>query len=666
VKLALVHILFLTNVGTALSQVGQTDSVAVSLTVPEEIGAAENLFEQFETESEELQLIEDLQYLRDHPHDLNTIRQEELEALPGVTPSEAAAVIKARKLVRRFESVTQLAFIEGGNDELVEKVRPYVYTQSRATDSGGGVVEFRSRTTRDLQPRRGFQDGTFLGSELKSYNRFNYKYGEHGAGILYEKDAGERTQDGFLSGYLVLKDVGLLDQWIVGDYTVESGQGLVFWSSSSFGKGGENIMGARKSGTGVKPYRSAGEFHFLRGIATSTEFPAFNGTMAAAVFVSRRALDGSVNQDDAVTSFYDAGLFRTENELRRRRSMDETLIGARARYSTESRWSVGSTIYHSTLSKPSATNVQPDNQTVVGIDGTLQIERLNFFTEVARTREGGKALLAGVVLSVTKTTSVLGSYREYASTFHNLHSVGFGETGNTTNERGLYIGIQSTINRWLRVTGYMDQFRFPSRTFSNPLPAKGHEIFMQADLSPNRPLRLAVRYATKTVEMTQAALDEYSRSLRLVTDRTQEKARVSATYQVSREVRVRGRVEVTRVRYALSGNNERGTLLFQDVLYNNRRGFSAEARIVFFHTDSFDSRLYEFENDLRGVFSNPALYGKGRRWYVLLRYQVFDLLSISMKYAETQKEGVQSISSGLSEIIGDTDNRLSVQVDVVW
>jgi hypothetical protein len=76
--------------------------------------------------------------------------------------------------------------------------------------------------------------------------------------------------------------------------------------------------------------------------------------------------------------------------------------------------------------------------------------------------------------------------------------------------------------------------------------------------------------------------------------------------------------------------------------------------------------VYEYENDLRGVFANLALYGKGWRWYLLMRWRVADIISFSAKYAETRKEGVASLGSGLTEILGDVDNRIGVQVEINW
>jgi hypothetical protein len=104
--------------------------------------------------------------------------------------------------------------------------------------------------------------------------------------------------------------------------------------------------------------------------------------------------------------------------------------------------------------------------------------------------------------------------------------------------------------------------------------------------------------------------------------------------------------------------------VFQDVRVLPLDRLRIDARVIAFHTDSYDSRLYEYESELSGTLSNPALFGKGLRWYILARYEVSPAVDIWLKYSQTMREGVKSIGSGASEILGDRDSRLSVQLDV--
>ena len=89
-----------------------------------------------------------------------------------------------------------------------------------------------------------------------------------------------------------------------------------------------------------------------------------------------------------------------------------------------------------------------------------------------------------------------------------------------------------------------------------------------------------------------------------------------------------------------------------------------EARVIFFDTDSFDSRVYEFENDVRGVFANPALFGRGMRWYALVRLKIAAFLGVSAKYAETYRDDVKTMGSGADAIARNVMSRLNIQLDI--
>jgi hypothetical protein len=87
---------------------------------------------------------------------------------------------------------------------------------------------------------------------------------------------------------------------------------------------------------------------------------------------------------------------------------------------------------------------------------------------------------------------------------------------------------------------------------------------------------------------------------------------------------------------------------------------------VVFNTDSYNSRLYEFENDVRGVMTNLPLFGEGFRWYFLFSYSLFEKLTLSAKYSETYKPNEKYISSGNSQINGNIDNRINLQIDYTF
>lgn len=69
--------------------------------------------------------------------DVNTATAEQLQLLPGIGPSRAAAIIENRRAMGPFRTVEDLARIRGIGPATVEGVRPYV-TLSMPAAGGGG------------------------------------------------------------------------------------------------------------------------------------------------------------------------------------------------------------------------------------------------------------------------------------------------------------------------------------------------------------------------------------------------------------------------------------------------------------------------------------------------------------------------------------------------
>ena len=76
---------------------------------------------------------------------------------------------------------------------------------------------------------------------------------------------------------------------------------------------------------------------------------------------------------------------------------------------------------------------------------------------------------------------------------------------------------------------------------------------------------------------------------------------------------------------------EKGSYMFQDLGYRLNRHHQLSARITFFRTDSYRTRLYEYEQDLPGSFANFAFWGEGYRWYLLLKSRFAGWLTLWLK-----------------------------------
>jgi len=647
-------------------------------TVREKSEDLETLLENATLDATDSQLADILAELEENPLDLNSASEFDLQQIPGITAVLASRIVSLREK-NRFESVSDLFRIEGMTEKIFARARTFV-TVFRMPENRGrpSVFQFRlrSRALSDLNERAGFANGSYEGSLLKSYNRAVLRYSDgrplsmtsnYGAevGILTEKDPGEGALTDFVAGYSLVNIPSLSSRLILGDFVVEAAEGLVLWRSVGFSKGSEVISPLQKRGSGIKPYLSTDENLFLRGAALEWSFER----ITLSFFHSNKPVTASINSDGNITSVFSDGYHRTPGELSRRNNSREQLTGFRAAWAAVGKLKLGGTMFRSRLSHGlllnEASGYQGNDVTVGGVDFAYVDRNISISSEFARTQTSKPAGVVCIVLVPDNRFELAIVVRDYPRTFANIHAFGFRESGSLTqNEYGTYLGAKLNFTKSVNLSAYYDQFRFPWRTSSLQLPAAGNDFLLLSEINLSRFVDLQALYKNRNKPASFAELDLFDRSHNLIVERNQKNYRITLRFSSSSKAEWKSRIERVDVQYSLPGGINQGYLWLQDMRLRPWRGLTVDGRVIIFDTDSFDSRVYEFENDLRGTFSNPALFGKGIRWYILVRHRLGGSLEFSAKYSKTVKDGVKSLSSGLSQIAGDSESQFSFQIDL--
>ncbi len=640
----------------------QTDSTTINSE-----DAVNDLLQESNEEIDNDQLYEVFDDLSRNPVNLNKAGLTDLQKIPIIDLSTAKAIIDYRNKYGTFFSVNELYSIKGLNDELVKKIIPFVSVNDQVEKEGqnenmflqNSKVYFRSRTINDLQTEKGFTNKKYLGTKPKIYNRLLVNYNEHyELGLLTDKDSGERSLDDFYSFHFAVKDYGILQSFVAGDYLIEFGQGLVLWSPYGFSKGAEAVYPLKKRDGNIKPYTSSTENNFFRGTAAAIEYNNFR----LSAFYSNNKFDANI---DAITheiiSMPVNGYHRTESEIQKKKTANEIFYGSRLDYSINNLLNAGIIYYHSKFSNQIAPSSIYDlrgklfNYTSFYYD--IYISNINLFGEEAYD---GKvvASINNLEFYISDDFTFVTSVRNYPKNFKNIHSYGFGEmSGSTRNEFGIYNGF-----RWRSPIGtinaYYDQFKFPYSTFDLPLPGEGNEFLINVNSKPFKKIETTIRYKYENKDVSEGI----SNSNQIV-KRLKQSLRGELAFQAAKSLRLKERVEYVNYRINDIKANEDGFLIFQDIRFVPSSKLNIYARVILFQTDSFNSAVYEFENDLTGVLTNLAMYEQGMRWYFIMRYSPFRLFTISLKYAESYKPDKRFLSSGNSQINGGLDNRLSVQLD---
>ncbi|MGN8226078.1 ComEA family DNA-binding protein [Gracilimonas sp. BCB1] len=647
----------------------------------------EKAFEELDTEEvgeAGEQLTQFLEDLASNPVNLNSAGLDDLLQVPGINLKIARAIIDFRN-TKPFEEKTELLDVWGVGEATYQRMAPYVTiggVESQFRDlymrpeywMANRKVEVFSRYQQNLQIREGFREpdssGGYLGSSAKYYQRFRITSNHLSLNLTQEKDPGETLQGitgfDYNSGHIALTDNGKLKDFVVGDYSLSFGQGLVLWTGGAFGKGREVIGTISKSERGVKAYSSAQETDFFRGIAAT-----YGEKVELTAFYSSRPRTASVINRDTTRFPTSAGFHRTQSELERKNNIDQMVIGGRARLDTPVGL-LGLTGYYNEFNSYIAKGTSLSNlydfegseNSVLGIDYRGLAGNAFVFWEMARSRNGGLGAVAGLEAPISENTELAISYRNYQKDFQSFLSSGFGERSSAPqNEEGFYVGIRHQLNQRISLSGYVDQYRFAAPRFGTSQATGGFDLLglVEVKFSPKLNVYVLLRNELQDEEF-EITNERGAQELWLGREK-RASIRANFEYHVSSAVRLRSRIEFARNKEAGDGW-EKGFLMYQDVRLQPIDALRIDARVSVFDTESFSTRVYQFESDLLYVLSNTVLYDQGQRAYIAVKYTVTEFLDLWFKYGITIFEDTQVIGSGLSKIEGDVRNSIGLQVRI--
>lgn len=651
----------------SVNSFSQTDS---SYLKTEEV--LEDVLQEIPGEIDNSDLYDIIEQLKRNPVNLNTATIADLQQIPGMDLSSAKLIINHRNQYGDFFSISELNTVQNLDKKLISLISPFLYVSKRkenVTEKEMPVIKnivnnigavLRSRLANDLQTRKGFIEGKFEGTKPKVYNRLLVNYNKNfQAGFLSEKDAGESSLSEFTTYHFAVQNFGIIHKAVLMDYILEFGQGLTMWSPFGFSKGSDAVYPVKRKDKIIKPYTSSTENNFFRGAAASIKIKSF----FLSGFYSNNYFDANIDTlTGEILSTPEDGLHRTTIESKKRKSAAEKMWGARLDYFDGSMLKAGIMYYQSTFSNKfqpgSVYDLKGDNFNYTSFYYDLYFLSFNVFGEVVYNGTS-VASINSMQLSVTRDLNLIASIRSYPRNFISLHGFGFGErNGATSNEFGIYTGL-----KWRTPFGllnfYYDQFKFPYATFSNPLPSDGDEYLVDFLSKPFHKFETRVRYKYENKDVTQIINNTPA-----IVKRLKQALRAELIFSIANKLRLKGRFEYNSFKISKTNSDESGYLIFQDLRYSPSNNFNFYGRIIFFRTDSFNSAIYEFENNLTGVLTNLALFGEGIRWYVLVRYRPLRFISLSVKYSETYKPREEKIGSGDAQINGNLDNRIGIQLDI--
>ncbi len=342
--------------------------------------SVEEQFSEAEENGAALDALEELwEHERSRSIPINRAGYEELAASGLFSPEQIQAILDHRQRFGPLLSRYELQSIARFSTEELRWIIPLVnigHAEGRSTESWprqlfGGSRQMHMRYGQLLERQAGYQRpdtlNRYLGNPARVYLRYRYQFGTRiQYGITAEKDPGEpwfnRHQPrgfDFYSGHFIARDLGRIQELCLGDYQLNLGQGLVWWSGFGFGKSA-SVLSVQKAGRPLAPYTSVDESRFLRGAAVRmllgrhpwSSYKKRNNTQTElTMFLSRKKLhanlqvpepiepdslelsgEGSALPAPAFSAFIQDGLHRTETELSRKQNIREHMGGAHLQF----------------------------------------------------------------------------------------------------------------------------------------------------------------------------------------------------------------------------------------------------------------------------------------------------------------------------------------------
>ena len=644
------------------------------------------------------EIVHTLLYLSNHPLPVNEVGFDSLKLLCFLSDSQIDNLLRFRERVGKFSHPNELLLVMGVGQKDIDNILPFIrfdnapspgkpraslpplshelIARVRATrPKQAGYTRYSPEAFLKEEDYQRHLENRFRGAPWGTLIRYKATAGKQiQVGVTLENDPGEKyfstyQKSGFdfLSAHVSLTPSRFVEQVIVGDYKLQWGQGVVAWHGFSSGKSSATLS-SEKSGKGATPYTSTDENNFLRGAAVTLR-PFRNLTVLG--FISSKKTDGnrmerdSLDPEDMETASLDqTGYHRSLAEGRRKHALKELTTGLSSNYNHR-QFRVGYNLlyYHFTPSlrigdQPYQQYNDPGNHRLLtSIDYKTGFYHFYLFGETALSDNGSLATVNGLRYSGYSRASLAVIYRRYDKQYTSHYNSSFGEFSNSSNEEGIYIGLESTPVRNLKLNAYYDWFRYFSPRYRATTPKAGYEILGEL-LYKLKKSEWTLRFKQET-KPEDLRVDDVLHTL----PRTRQEYRAQFSCKAIKQWELRTRFDY--IHYRKSSVSESGTLLYQDFIYTLRKpDIKTQFRVAWFNTDSYNTRVYAYEHNVLYGYSFPAYYDKGIRSYLNLNWKPTKKTTLYLKGGVIHYPNRTYISSSLTRVEGNTLWDISCQVRV--
>ena len=628
-----------------------------------------------EVDSELIQdILTDFAQIRENPIKINQASRSQLLKLPLIDPSLAKTIIHERKK-RVFIDINDLRHrlqLTQKNSELLAEFLSFRFQKTKRKPPLFSQVElnytqiFRYEVEREQGYKKDPSTGGYFGSPLYQQNRILITIDNIEAGITQEKDAGEQgklygSMD-YNNTFVYAPNLAKRISVAIGNYDLTIGQGLWMWTKYGSFKG-QNVWTAPQSRPqGLTPNRSSREYNLLRGIALKGQITSF---LELLFFYSNKAFDASIIDNTSTRLESYSGLHRTHGEIENKNSNRQFTTGLYLQWIYKQH-QIGIGVYSSIFKKSILQgdqlhqNYDFEGRKSVAFSITHQnnFQKLNWVGEWAIDHQKGWAIIQKISLIPNSDIRWIAAFRYYDPSYHALYSRSFGEQSNTKNELGAYIGIRTYPLKKIETGAFIDYYHFPASRFNIDKSSDGIEWLAYIKYRLNSRQHLDLTYRNEKREYQTETINSTGHTKAIILNSIKQQIRLQLQWAIHKNLSTRWQFNGIRWDNGTNQNIEYGWSGFYQINWKWNNILQINFKYTLFGSDSYDSRVFLYENDVPYTLTQRQLYGNGDTFYILVRYHMNKQTRLWLKWNHIQYSDRFQIGSGNSLINSRQNNHL--------
>ena len=602
---------------------------------------------------------------------LNQTTYEELAELPFLTTQQVEGMIDYISHYYPIRTLNELTMIAALDQQMRELLRHFVYVgeekaksvwpawsemaaYGRHTLTATGKIPFYERA--------GDRNG-YLGYPYRHDVRYQYNYeNQVKVGLTAAQDAGEpffsdKNRMGYdhYSYYLQLRHIGRLEELNLGMYRVQMGMGLIMNTGFQLGKLAI-LQSLGRSTHALTAHSSRSSGNYLQGAAATI---SLSKEWRMTAFASYRPVDATLNDDGTIRTLLYNGYHRTTAEMEKKNNTHRSDGGASIG------WRRGTLYIHANMVlthfnrqlKPQKAAAyrqyaaEGNNFLNSSIDYGYSYQRWSIAGETAINKQGAFALIHTVSVQPDETLSLMLLHRYYDKQYTAIHARSFGEGSHTQNEHGIYMGGTWNASRYWTIQGYADYAHFAWPRYRVSTSSDAFDGMMSTTYHRRR-WTLSGRYR---MHIRQQDNDSEQR----IVNRTDHRMRLRAEYRLAEPLRLSTQVDgvISRKERVSS----KGVMIGEHIRWQHQ-WLQVNGNIAWFHTDDYDSRLYQYEHSVQNDFSFPPYHGHGLRYALTAQAAIKKKIMVTAKIGVTNYFDRHTIGSGLQEINHSSQTDLLIQL----